>query len=347
VLFRSAVNIDTASSLLNSGLVVAKDGQLSSDPTKDQNLKAMFQALWDYQESYDSAKVAFTLAPAATRSITTSGFEQYGGLELAFTVSAGPAVSVNPAGNLVFDVAEGVALRSAATAPSDKRQSPLPADLRDDQWHYVVATYLPTYRSYTINGIDTQVPTNSGTASLYVDNQLVAAQDNVSNAYLATNINDTALLLPSNAGGSIDQFALYNKALLLAPPLPTNSSGLWPEPNQNDALSILKQLGYPATADTPNPGAVQSAISQHWRSRNINPDNALLATFSSSFTPSRPEALSGNWSEAAPLNPIPQAQATIPSAKAASLAEEMVIQIDPDYWSGNNWSTTTDRKSVV
>jgi hypothetical protein len=337
----NAINIDTASSLLNSGLVVAKDGQLSSDPTKDQNLKAMFQALWDYQESYDSAKVAFTLAPATTRSITTSGFEQYGGLELAFTVSAGPAVSVNPAGNLVFDVAEGVALSSAATAPSDKRQSPLPADLRDDQWHYVVATYLPTYRSYTINGIDTLVPTNSGTASLYVDNQLVASQENVSNAYLATNINDTALLLASNAGGSIDQFALYNKALLPAPPLTANPTGLWPEPNQNDALSILKQLGYPATADTPNPGAVQSAISQHWRSRDINPDNALLATFSSSFTPSSPAALSGNWSEAAPLNPIPQAQATIPSAKAASLAEEMVIQIDPGYWSGNNWSTTS------
>ncbi len=56
----NAVSIDTASSLLNSGLVFARDGQLSSDPGKNQSLKDMFQALWDYQETYASSKVAFS-----------------------------------------------------------------------------------------------------------------------------------------------------------------------------------------------------------------------------------------------------------------------------------------------
>jgi hypothetical protein len=334
----NAVNIDTASSLLNSGFVFAKDGQLSSDLTKDQNLKDMFQSLWDYQESYASAKVAFTLASSNTSTTSTSGFEQYGGLPLEFAISPGPAISVNSAGNLVFDVADGVSITSSATSPSNKRQSPLSADLRDGEWHYVVASYLPDYRSYTINGVETQIPTNNGTASLYVDNQLVASQGNVSNAYLATNINDTALLLPNNVGGAIDQFALYNKALLPAPPLPVNASGAWPEPTQKDALSILKQLGYPATTDTPNPGAIESAITEHWRSRDINPDNALLATFSSSFTPSSPAALSGSWSEAAPLNPVPKPLATIPSATATSLVQDLVIAIKPKDWSSYIWT---------
>uniref|UniRef100_UPI003137C4B1 hypothetical protein n=1 Tax=Synechococcus sp. UW140 TaxID=368503 RepID=UPI003137C4B1 len=336
----NAVSIDTASSLLNSGLVFARDGQLSSDPGKNQSLKDMFQALWDYQETYASSKVAFSLDPAVTGTSTTSGFEQYGGLELTFSVSPGPAISVNQEGQLVFDVADGVAITSDATSPENKRQTALPADLRDDQWHYVVATYLPTYRSYTINGVATQLPTNGGTAKLYVDNQLVASQENVSNAYLATNINDTALLLPSNAGGAIDQFALYNKALLTAPPLPSNPGGLWPEPGRNEALTILKQLGYPATADTPNPGAIDSAISEHWRSRDVNPNNALLATFSSSFTPSSDQPLSGSWSQAAPLNPIPELQATIPSATASSLAQDLVIPIKPTDWSSNIWTNT-------
>ena len=342
----NAVSIDMASSLLNNGLVVAnQDGQLSSDPIKDQNLKAMFQSLWDYQESYASAKVAFTLAPSNTSTTSTSGFEQYGGLPLEFAISPGPAISVNSAGNLVFDVADGVSITSSATSPSNKRQSPLPADLRDGEWHYVVASYLPDYRSYTINGVETQVPTNNGTASLYVDNQLVASQGNVTNAHLATNINDIALLLPNNVGGAIDQFALYNKALLQAPALQANSSGAWPEPSKQDALAILKQLGYPATADTANPGAIESAITDHWLSRDVNPDNALLATYSSSFTPSSSIALSGSWSEAVPLNPIPQPLATTPSATAPSLVQDLVIAITPKDWSSNIWTNTNGTTS--
>ncbi|MEI7664996.1 MAG: hypothetical protein WCI65_02980, partial [Synechococcaceae cyanobacterium ELA263] len=336
----NAVSIDTASSLLNSGLVVAKDGQLSSDPSKDRKLKDMFQALWDYQETYASPKIAFTLAPSAADTETASGFQEYGGLELTFAVSPGPAISVNGGGKLVFDVADQVSITSAATTPSNTRQIPLPDDLRDGEWHYVVASYLPDYRTYTINGVETQVPSNNGTASLYVDNQLVASKTGVANAYLATNINDTALLLPNNAGGVIDEFALYNKALLPAPPLPVNASGAWPEPSKSDALAILKQLGYPATAGTPNPGAIESAITEHWRSRDVNPDNALLATFSSTFTPTSNASLNGSWSEAAPLNPIFQPQATIPSATAPSLAQDLVIPIKPTDWSSNIWTNT-------
>lgn len=298
----NGVSIDTASSQLNSGLVQVLDtttGTLSSDATTNSHLQAMFQALWNYQQQYGEAKVGFTLDPAAAAK-PGSGFEQYGGYSLDFAISAGPAISVNNLGQLVFDVASDISLTSAATNPSGGRQSALPSDLRDGEWHHVVATYLPDYRSYTINGVVTQVPINQGTASLYVDNQLVASREGISDAFLATNINDTALLLAGNAGGAIDQFALYNKALLPAPSLPVNASGAWPAPSQQEVLAVLKQLGYPATADTPNPGAIQSAISEHWRSRDVNPNNALLATFSSTFSPSSSGSLSGSWSEPHP-----------------------------------------------
>jgi hypothetical protein len=335
----NGVSIDTASSQLNSGLVQVLDtnGTLSSDATTNSHLQAMFQALWNYQQQYGEAKVGFTLDPAAAAK-PGGGFEQYGGYNLDFAISAGPAISVNNLGQLVFDVASDISLTSAATNPSGGRQSALPSDLRDGEWHHVVATYLPDYRSYTINGVVTQVPINQGTASLYVDNQLVASREGISDAFLATNINDTALLLAGNAGGAIDQFALYNKALLPAPPLPVNASGAWPAPSQQEVLAVLKQLGYPATADTPNPGAIQSAISEHWRSRDVNPNNALLATFSSTFSPSSSGSLSGSWSEAAPLNPSPAPVATTPSASAPSLQQDLLVAIKPGDWATNgNW----------
>jgi hypothetical protein len=343
----NGVSIDTASSQLNSGLVQVLDtnGTLSSDATTNSHLQAMFQALWNYQQQYGEAKVGFTLDPAAAAN-PGSGFEQYGGYSLDFAISAGPAISVNNLGQLVFDVASDISLTSAATNPSGGRQSALPSDLRDGEWHHVVATYLPDYRSYTINGVVTQVPINQGTASLYVDNQLVASREGISDAFLATNINDTALLLAGNAGGAIDQFALYNKALLPAPPLPVNASGAWPAPSQQEVLAVLKQLGYPATADTPNPGAIQSAISEHWRSRDVNPNNALLATFSSTFSPSSSGSLSGSWSEAAPLNPSPAPVASTPSASAPSLQQDLLVAIKPGDWATNgNWFVGTNATS--
>jgi hypothetical protein len=341
----SAVNIDTVDSRLNSGLVFTNPaGQISSNASKNQKLQSMFQSLWDYQGLYASAKVAFTLDPADTSTTSASGFEQYGGLPLEFAVSPGPAISVNSNGNLVFDVADEISLTSSATTPSDKRQIPLAADLRDGEWHHIVATYLPDYRTYTINGVVTQIPTNSGTASLFVDNQLVASKEGVTNAYLATNINDIALLLPNNAGGAIDQFALYNKALLPAPPLTVRLGDAWPQPSAEDALVILKQLGYPATEDTPNPGAIESALTEHWRSRDINPNAAVLATFSSTFTPSSRTSLTGSWSEAAPLNPITKPLATAATASAASLQQDLAVVINEKIWSGATWTkgTSTD-----
>ena len=335
----NGIGIETASAQLNSGLVLTNaSGQLATDAAKSRKLQTMFQSLWDYQASYASAKVAFTLNPADTSTRSTSGFEQYGGLALEFAVSPGPAISVNSAGNLVFDVADGVAITSSLTKPSDQRQSALAADLRDGEWHHVVATYLPDYRTYTVSGTVTQVPTNRGTASLYVDNQLVGFREGVTNAFLATNGNDKALLLANNSGGAIDHFALYNKALLPAPPLLTNPGGAWPEPSTQEALAIFKQLGYPASENTPNPGAIESALTEHWRSRNVNPDGALLATYSSTFTPTNPTSLTGSWSEAAPLNPSGQPIATIPSAQAPALQQNLVITIDEKIWSEAIWS---------
>lgn len=336
----NGIGIETASAQLNSGLVLTDaSGQLATDASKSRKLQAMFQSLWDYQESYASAKVAFTLNPADTSTRSNSGFEQYGGLALEFAVSPGPAISVNSAGNLVFDVANGVSITSAATTPSDQRQSALAADLRDGEWHHVVATYLPDYRTYTVSGTVTQVPTNRGTASLYVDNQLVGFREGVTNAFLPTNENDKALLLANNAGGAIDHFALYNKALLPAPPLLSNPGGAWPEPSTQEALAIFKQLGYPASESTPNPGAIESALTEHWRSRNVNPDGALLATYSSTFTPTNPTSLTGSWSEAAPLNPSGKPIATIPSGQAPALQQNLVITIDDNsVWSKALWS---------
>ena len=336
----NGIGIETASAQLNSGLVLTDaSGQLATDASKSRKLQTMFQSLWDYQESYASAKVAFTLNPADTSTRSNSGFEQYGGLALEFAISPGPAISVNSAGNLVFDVADGVAITSAATTPSDQRQSALAADLRDGEWHHVVATYLPDYRTYTVSGTVTQVPTNRGTASLYVDNQLVGFREGVTNAFLATNENDKALLLANNAGGAIDHFALYNKALLPAPPLLSNPGGAWPEPTTQEALAIFKQLGYPASENTPNPGAIESALTEHWRSRNVNPDGALLATYSSTFTPTNPTSLTGSWSEAAPLNPSGKPIATIPSGQAPALQQNLVITIDDNsVWSKALWS---------
>ena len=341
----NAVIINTASAQLNSGMVFTNPaGQLSSDAAKNQRLQSMFQSLWDYQGLFASAKVAFTLDPTNTSTSSASGFEQYGGLPLEFAVSSGPAISVNSNGNLVFDVADGLSLTSSASTPSDKRQIPLAADLRDDEWHHIVATYLPDYRTYTINGAVTQIPTNSGTASLFVDNQLVASKDGVTSAYLATNINDIALLLPNNAGGAIDQFALYNKALLSAPLQTGRLGDAWPQPSVEDALVILKQLGYPATEDTPNPGAIESAITEHWRSRDVNPNAAVLTTFSSTFTPSSRTSLAGSWSEAAPLNPITQPLPTAATATADSLQQDLVVVINGNIWSDETWTKGTETK---
>ncbi len=122
----------------------------------------------------------------------------------------------------------------------------MPDDLRDGEWHYVVASYLPGLTgAYTINGVETQAAEQQRhrQASMWITSWW-HRRSNVSNAYLATNINDTALLLPNNAGGVIDQFALYNKALLPAPPLPGKCqwcSGL--NRPSNDALSHPQAAG--------------------------------------------------------------------------------------------------------
>ena len=106
---------------------------------------------------------------------------------------------MNGKGELVFDVAAGTSLTSSSVGTT------IPKDLRDGQWHYIVASYLPTYQTYNVEGNITQLPGSVGTATLYIDNKLVASNANILGAHPPINPNDQALLLANNAGGAIDQ----------------------------------------------------------------------------------------------------------------------------------------------
>lgn len=141
-----------------------------------------------------------------------------------------------------------------------------------------------------------QLPTHRGTAQLYVDNQLVGSTGTITGAYLPINSNDSALLLANNNGGAIDQLAFYDKALTaISEPA---GSGNWPQPTAADALKLLRELGYSLDTQTPNPGAIVGGVTKHWAVRNVNPNDAVQATFSSSY-----DASSGSWTTARPLNP--------------------------------------------
>ena len=150
--------------------------------------------------------------------------ESYSGYQLSFALARGTAISVNGSGQLVFDVGQGTSITSEASGT-------VPADLRDGNWHYIVASFLPTFQTYDADGVTVQLPTNIGTASLYVDNQLVASNTNVFNPYPLINLNDQAQLLANNAKGAIDQLAFYDKALSSAAFSP-NLSGDWPTPTR-------------------------------------------------------------------------------------------------------------------
>ena len=332
-----SIAIDTNSASLNQGFVSASAVQNNS------NLQAMFQDLWNFQQKTGEAKVNFSLAPDSKGSsgVTPSEFtsESYAGYQLGFALSRGTAVSVNGNGELVFDIGNGTSLVADTITNNSS------GDLRDGQWHYIVASYLPDYTSYTAAGSIVQLPTNVGTASIYVDNQLVASQANVFNAYVPVNINDQALLLANNNGGAIDQLAFYDSALTTSTITP-KSNGLWPQPSAEDALAMLASLGYKIDTKTPDPGMNPGAVTSHWAARNVNPNDALLGTYYSVFN-FNPETDSGTWSNASNLNPAAQLQPTSPSAsEPGSLQNDLVISIPSNAWNGPNWTDNTSTTAV-
>lgn len=327
----NGIAVDTSSAILNQGLMSADT--LATNPN-GTNLTTMFEALWDFQQKTGEAKVNLSLAPDSTNVTTTTagslpnGYtnEQYSGYQLGFSLFNGSAVSVNGDGQLVFDIGKNTSITTD-----------LPSDLRDGAWHYIVASYLPTYQSYTVSGTTVQLPSNVGTASLYVDNQLAASQSNIINAYAPINLNDQALLLANNVGGAIDQLAFYDKAL--SPAAPPAGSGNWPMPTTADALAMLAAMGYGIDTKTPDPGAIPGAVSSHWAARTVNPNDALLGTYYSTFTPTAGvNGFSGTWSQASNLNPSQAPQATTPSAsRPGSLQDNLVIVVPVDSWANSDW----------
>ena len=329
----NAIAVDTNSAILNEGLVLVNDGQAISS-----ELETMFNALWAFQLKTGEAKVNLSLAPNSTNVTTAANgatpsqynSESYAGYELGFSLTGGTALSVNGEGQVVFDVGRGSSLTSAALGS-------VPADLRDGQWHYIVASYLPSYQAYEVDNTVTQIATNVGTASLYIDNTLVASNNSVINVYAPINLNDQALLLANNVGGAIDELAIYDKALSSAAFTP-NTSGQWPTPSTADALALLADLGYGIATKTPDPGAIPGAVTSHWRARDVNPNDALLGTYYSVFTPS--DVNSNPWSNASNLNPSLELQATLPSARQpGSLQDALVITIASSSWqTADTWT---------
>jgi len=325
----NAIALDTNSAVLNQGMVLAGS---SLSP----NLQTMFDNLWQFQLKTGEAKVNFSLAPtssptppssSAPPSVLTS--ENYSGYALDLSLSRGTAVSVNGNGELVFDVGAGTSLTSSAVGAT------IPQDLRDGKWHYVVASYLPTYQTYNVEGNIAQLLGSVGTATLYIDNKLVASNANILGAYAPINSNDQALLLANNAGGAIDQLAFYDKALTSVD-FKANTSDQWPAPSAADALALLSAAGYGIANQSPDLGANPGAVNAHWYARNVNPNDALLGTYYSTFTPNGSGG--GSWSEASNLNPTPIVQATLPSAsRPGSLQDNLVIEVPAASWANTDW----------
>ena len=311
----NTVALDQATTLLNRGFVAA-DGA-------NANLAAMFQSLWTYQNLTGEKKVFFDLAPSAAPAAPAASPsallpESYGGYELGFALWGGPALSVDGAGRIIFDAGKSLALGSG-----------LGIDLRDGAWHAVTATYTPNYITYTQNGEELQLPSNNGTARLFIDGQKVN-EAALSNPYLPVNINNQAILLANNAGGAIDQVAFYNQALTLSPVL--QPDGSWPEITSADALAQLAEAGLTAIPSTPNPGELVGAVTQHWLARNVNPSGALNATYVSTFLPDG-SGTGWQWSQASGLDPVLTSQPTQPSAsRAVSVSDAFSLRVSPTDW---------------
>lgn len=287
-------------------------------------LQTLFGNLWDYQQKTGKAKVNFDLAPAASAAAASppplARPESYGGYALDFTLSASTAVSVNGQGQVVFDVGSGTSLLSTLAAAGS---TPLRID--DGDWHYIVATYLPDYQtSQGANGKPTDVPLGTGTASLYIDNQLVGRMS-LSDVFSPDSEASDALLLYLNTGGAIDELALYQQALtVIDPSQVTPPSGDWPALTGAEALDLLTGLGIDFGALSKQPGVASGAATLHWNARAVDPNGAVKASFTSTY-----DASSGSWSQADVLKPAAAPQAT---QLSGSLSEVDLLLINPSDW---------------
>ena len=323
------VAIDTNTAILNGGFIPF--GQ-------EDTVNTLFDELWEFQQKTGEAMVLFSNSPNGTNNQGGSLSQQtYSGLKLDFSLSSAPAVSLDGSGNIVFDVAEGYSIISEMPLSGVSEEK----ELQDEEWHYVVVSYLPHYNDIaTDTNPDQQTPSSVGTASIYIDNELVA-QDIVAGAYLPENINDELLILPLNDGAVIDNVAIYSKALTSLP-LPS-PSGTWELPSVDQAWDLIAKSGIDVDTQTSNPGAIIGGVTEHWLARNVNPSDAVVATHYSTFSPTEQGSLLGSWSEPSTLNPVLAAQATVPSAaQPGSLPDIWSVSLSNTLWEQPVWSTSQE-----
>ena len=335
----NGLEVDTSSAVMNGGLVSAASAAANA------NLTSMFETLWQFQQKTGEAKVNFSLNPTSqttppapsTPSITQ--IESYGGFALQFALLPGPAVSVNGSGQIAFDVAPGTTLFSDSKT-----------DLRDGNWHYVVVSFLPHFDTYkdTTTNVQVEVPSIVGTASLYIDGQLVVSVSDVLNPYAPNNINDYAQLLSDNASGAIDLLAVYGQALSSSsPPTPLET---WALPTSKEALALMKEAGFVVATKTPHPGALPGAVSNHWLAHTVDPNNAVNSTYTYTLIPDGSGGFiphPQNPATASPLNPLLAPTPTTPSASTTAAVQDLVIAIQADEWAKADWFTGTGSTAVA
>jgi len=324
----NGVAIDTSTAVINAGLVLAAQAEANT------NLSTMLATLWEFEQKTGGPKVLFSLDPTSQTNPPVSKppstrIEQYGGYELNFALQSGPAISVTGAGQIAFDVAAGQTLVSNTGV-----------DYRDDGWHYVAASFLPEFITYSADGNLIDLPRNVGTANLYIDGKLVSSQANVIDPFAPDNSNDQAQLLSDNGGGALDLLAFYNTALTTTQP-PAIASD-WPLPTSAEALALMKEVGFVVESKTPRPGEQPGAVSNHYLAHTVDPNNAVKNTFSSVLLPDAAGGLS--WSQASSLSPQLAITPTTPSASNGSVQQDLLIAINATDWAQRGWfngSSTT------
>ncbi|QVL53948.1 MAG: hypothetical protein KFB97_06400 [Cyanobium sp. M30B3] len=327
----NAVSVLTDSALMNAGFLSAAEAQANS------NLSTMLETLWTFQQETGEVKVNFDLKPTDPNTNQTpakpavSQQENYAGFALEFALLPGPAVSVNGNGQIAYDVADGITLLSDASV-----------DYRDGEWHYVAVSFLPDYTSVVVTDTLFEVPSNVGTANLYINGELVATQSNVIDPFAPTNLNDNAQLLAENAGGAIDLLAFYDQALTTLQ-TPAAAEG-WAMPTSTDALELMQEAGYVFEGRTPHPGEQPGAISNHYLAHTVDPNDALEATFTTVLLPQDGGGYS--WSTATTLSPQLDIRPTAASASNQNLADALLIPISAGDWQTAGWFVGSSSNAV-
>jgi hypothetical protein len=321
----NTIAVSTDQALMNGGLVTTA----SSTWSGSNNLQTLFQNLWDYQQKAGKAKVNFGLNPSSSATSASNppkyAQENYGGLALDFELTHSTAVSVNGEGQVVFDVGSNTSLLSAITTTAGTTA----LSINDGAWHYIVATYLPDIEAQEVNQQIVDVPLSTGTASLYIDNQL-AGQTALSDVFSPATEAQDALLIYLNNGGAIDELALYQQSLSgVDLSTPANPSGNWPVMGGADAVGLLASLGVNIGGLSAAPGVDTAAVNLHWKARSVDPNGAENATFYTTY-----DEPSASWTKAQLLNPISAPVATQTSgSRSTSLEDADLLQINPSDWS--------------